>query len=275
MTADLLDGKALAANLRADLAKQVASMSTKPGLAFILVGDNPASLVYIAAKEKACLEVGINSITHRLPGTATQSDVTTLIDDLNNDPHIHGILVQMPLPAQLDTDAILARVTPQKDVDGLHPQNLGHLFAGRPHLVPCTPQGVMVMLQSLKKDLTGLHAIVLGRSVLVGRPMAQLLLQANCTVTQVHSKTRDLPNLVRQADIVVAAIGQSKMVKADWIKPGAIVIDVGMNRDNGKLCGDVDFDAVKNVASAITPVPGGVGPMTIACLLRNTVQAAL
>lgn len=275
MTAQIIDGKARADALRAELKSRIDQMTVKPGLAFILVGDNPASLIYVGAKEKACAEIGVVSHTYRLNTHATQSEVEAQIDALNDNPSVHGILVQMPLPDHLNTDALLARVDARKDVDGLHPYNLGHLFAGKPGLTPCTPQGVMVLLRDLQPDLTGLHAVVIGRSVLVGRPMAQMLLQANCTVTQAHSKTRNLPDIVRQADIVVAAAGQAKMVTADWVKPGAIVIDVGMNRDaNGKLCGDVDFDAVKATARAITPVPGGVGPMTIACLLANTLKAS-
>jgi methylenetetrahydrofolate dehydrogenase (NADP+) / methenyltetrahydrofolate cyclohydrolase len=274
MTALIIDGKARAAMMRAELKSQIADMPVKPGLAFILVGDHPASLIYVSAKEKACAEIGVASHTYRLNTHATQGEVEAQIDALNDNPSVHGILVQMPLPGHLNTDALLARVSATKDVDGLHPYNLGHLFAGKPGLTPCTPQGVMVLLRDLQPDLTGLHAVVIGRSVLVGRPMAQMLLQANCTVTQAHSKTRNLPDIVRGADIIVAAAGVAKMVKGDWVKPGAIVIDVGMNRDaHKKLCGDVDFDAVKNIARAITPVPGGVGPMTIACLLNNTLKA--
>ncbi len=278
-TATIIDGKQFAADLRKKIAGDVAALKQSgknPGLAVILVGDDPASHVYVGNKVKACEEVGIASYEHRMPATSTQAEVRHAIKNLNMNPSVHGILLQLPLPAHLDSDPLIQSIAPHKDVDGLTFVNAGKLVAGdESGMVPCTPQGSLQLIQSVKKDLTGLHAVVIGRSLLFGKPMAQLLLAANCTVTTAHSKTKDLPAMCRQADILVAAVGRAKMVKGDWIKPGAIVIDVGINRlDTGKLAGDVDFDEAVKVAGAITPVPGGVGPMTIACLLQNTLKAA-
>lgn len=270
----LLNGFELAKQCRAELAERVKAMSRTPKLAVILVGDNPASAIYVRNKEKAAAEVGVESLVYRLD-SVTQEELTALIEQLNADETVDGILVQMPLPAPLNEQEILQTINPAKDVDGFHPLNLGKLLIGEPAPVACTPKGCMQLIRLAKQDLTGLHAVVIGRSVIVGKPMAQLLLNANCTVTTAHSKTRDLPALCRSADIVVAAIGKPKTVKADWIKDGAIVIDVGINRlEDGKLCGDVDFDACFDKCAAITPVPKGVGPMTIAMLLENTVEAA-
>lgn len=286
MTATLIDGKAVAATLRETIAKDAAALTAKgrqPGLAVIMVGDNPASDVYVRNKIAACEKTGIRSSETRLPGTATQADVATVIEKLNADPAVHGILLQLPVPDHIDSNAMILLIDPDKDVDGLHPLNAGRLMNGLPGMVPCTPQGSLMLIKSIRQDLTGLNAVVIGRSILFGKPMGQLLLGENCTVTQAHSKTRDLPALCRTADILVAAVGRPEMVKADWVKPGAIVIDVGINRmapagsgdkSAGKLLGDVDFAAAREVAGAITPVPGGVGPMTIACLLANTVKAA-
>ena len=270
----LLNGFELAKQCRAELAERVKTMPRAPKLAVILVGDNPASAIYVRNKEKAAAEVGIESLVYRIEQT-TQDELIALINRLNADDSVDGILVQMPLPAPLNEREILQAINPAKDVDGFHPLNLGKLLIGEPAPVACTPKGCMKLIHLAKRDLTGLHAVVIGRSVIVGKPMAQLLLNANCTVTTAHSKTRDLPALCRTADIVVAAIGKPKTVKADWIKDGAIVIDVGINRlEDGKLCGDVDFDACFDKCAAITPVPKGVGPMTIAMLLENTVDAA-
>lgn len=270
----LLNGFELAKQCRAELAERVKAMPRAPKLAVILVGDNPASAIYVRNKEKAAAEVGVESLVYRLD-SATQEELTALIKQLNADETVDGILVQMPLPAPLNEREILQTINPAKDVDGFHPLNLGKLLIGEPAPVACTPKGCMRLIRLAKQDLTGLRAVVIGRSVIVGKPMAQLLLNANCTVTTAHSKTRDLPALCRSADIVVAAIGKPKTVKADWIKDGAIVIDVGINRlEDGKLCGDVDFDACFDKCAAITPVPKGVGPMTIAMLLENTVEAA-
>ena len=270
----LLNGFELAKQCRAELAERVKAMPRAPKLAVILVGDNPASAIYVRNKEKAAAEVGVESLVYRLD-SATQEELTALIEQLNADETVDGILVQMPLPAPLNEQEILQTINPAKDVDGFHPLNLGKLLIGEPAPVACTPKGCMRLIRLAKQDLTGLRAVVIGRSVIVGKPMAQLLLNANCTETTAHSKTRDLPALCRSADIVVAAIGKPKTVKADWIKDGAIVIDVGINRlEDGKLCGDVDFDACFDKCAAITPVPKGVGPMTIAMLLENTVEAA-
>lgn len=275
MTATIIDGKAIAANLRQTIAAEAAKLPQKPGLAVILVGDDPASHVYVRNKIKATNDAGLTSIEHRLDENASADDIAALIDTLNADPKVHGILLQLPLPKHLDSDPLIQRIAPEKDVDGLTLPNIGKLVAGLDGLVPCTPQGSLLLIKSVKQDLTGLNAVVIGRSLLFGKPMAQLLLAENCTVTTAHSKTKDLPSVCRNADILVAAVGRSEMVKGDWIKPGAIVIDVGINRqDDGKLKGDVDFAAASEVAGYITPVPGGVGPMTIACLLANTLKAA-
>lgn len=278
MTAQIIDGKAIAAALRAEIAAQVAGRSKKPGLAVILVGDDPASHVYVGGKIKACAEAGIASYEQRLPESATEKEIRHVIKNLNANPDVHGILLQLPLPAHLADvqESLVQQIAPEKDVDGLTTVNAGKLILGHEDgFVPCTPQGSVLLIKSVLKDLTGRHAVVVGRSNLFGKPAAQLLLRENCTVTTAHSRSQDLPALCRLADILVVAVGRPKMVKADWIKPGAIVIDVGVNRlDTGKLCGDVDFDAAREIAAAITPVPGGVGPMTIACLLGNTLKAA-
>ncbi|HRC26165.1 MAG TPA: bifunctional methylenetetrahydrofolate dehydrogenase/methenyltetrahydrofolate cyclohydrolase FolD [Alphaproteobacteria bacterium] len=274
-SARVIDGKAIAAQLRAQVAEDVQALGFEPGLAVILVGDDPASRVYVTNKIKACAAAGLRSIEHVLPSTASENEIAALIDRLNADPQVHGILLQLPLPSGLDEEALIQRIDSRKDVDGLTVRNIGRLVAGLPGLVPCTPQGAMLLIRSVREDLSGLHALVIGRSLLFGKPMAQLLLAENCTVTHAHSKTRDLPGLCAQADILVAAIGRPRFVRGAWIKPGAIVIDVGINRlEDGSLCGDVAFDEAARVARAITPVPGGVGPMTIACLLSNTVKAA-
>lgn len=282
MTAKIIDGKSFAAGLRSRLAVEIRNLRINhnlvPGLAVILVGDNAASHVYVKNKEIAARESGINSSTVRLADKVTMREMKKEISRLNKDPAVHGILVQLPLPAHLDEHAILNEINPDKDVDGFHVVNAGLLATGGDGMVPCTPLGCLLLLKEAISDLSGLHAVVIGRSNIVGKPMAALLLRENCTVTIVHSKTRDLPAVVRQADIVVAAVGKPKMVKRDWIKPGAVVLDVGINRveKDGKhvLVGDVDFDEVREVASYITPVPGGIGPMTIACLLQNTYKAA-
>jgi methylenetetrahydrofolate dehydrogenase (NADP+)/methenyltetrahydrofolate cyclohydrolase len=272
----IIDGRAIADRLLGDIARDVQMRARPPGLAVILVGDDAASKVYVGNKIKACAKAGITSFEHVLPEHSSQAKIQNLIQILNQDSSIDGILLQLPLPKHLDSDALIQTIDPAKDVDGLTISNIGKLVSGKPGLVPCTPQGSMLLIKSVMSDLTGAHAVVIGRSLLFGKPMGQLLLTENCTVTQAHSKTKDLPALCAQADILVAAVGRPQMVKADWIKPGAIVIDVGINRlPNGKLCGDVDYDAARAVAGFITPVPGGVGPMTIACLLRNTLQASL
>lgn len=272
----IIDGKAVAAALREDIRKDIEALGIKPGLGVILVGDDPASHVYVGNKVKACEAAGIESFEVRLPANATQEQVQTEIDAMNANGDVHGILLQLPVPEHLDSDKLIQSIDPAKDVDGLTFVNQGKLIAGdKSGMVPCTPQGSLHLIHSIKKDLSGMHAVVIGRSLLFGKPMGQLLLAENCTVTQAHSRTRDLPSLCAQADIVIAAVGREKMVKADWIKAGAIVIDVGINRmENGKLCGDVDYAGVSKVAGAITPVPGGVGPMTIACLLQNTLKSA-
>lgn len=283
MTARLIDGKAVAAALRQEIAAAVAALRRQhgivPGLAVVLVGDNPASQVYVRNKERAVHEVGMNSFPLLLPADASQATLLAHLERLNADAQVDGILVQLPLPTGLDANAALAALDPAKDVDGFHFVNAGKLASGLPGLVPCTPQGCMILLKSVRRDLSGLHALVIGRSNIVGKPMAQLLLQADCTVTVAHSRSRDLPALCAQADIVVAAVGRPGMVRGAWLKPGAVVIDVGMNRVSGeggktRLLGDVAYDEALAVAGAITPVPGGVGPMTIACLLRNTLLAA-
>ncbi len=272
--AHIIDGKALSNTLKEELAQQVSEMDHKPGLAVILVGEDPASKVYVNNKIKACEKTGIRSIEHRLPADTTDQVIEELINSLNKDSDVDGILLQLPLPKHLDSDRLVQLISAEKDVDGLNLLNAGALVAGVDGMVPCTPQGSMILIRSFLKDLNGLNAVVIGRSLLFGKPMAQLLLQANCTVTMAHSRTKNIEEVCRNADILVAAVGREKMVKADWIKPGACVIDVGINRmENGKLCGDVDYEAALEVAGAITPVPGGVGPMTIACLLANTIKA--
>ncbi|HYZ22813.1 MAG TPA: bifunctional methylenetetrahydrofolate dehydrogenase/methenyltetrahydrofolate cyclohydrolase FolD [Rhodopila sp.] len=276
MTARIIDGKAVAASLRAEVASNVARAGFTPGLAVVLVGDNPASTVYVRTKDKAAREAGIAARTVRLPATTGQDELSAVIDLLNRDDAIDGILVQLPLPAHIDTRAIIEAVDPAKDVDGFHPLNVGLLTEGRAALAPCTPRAVMKLLATAGVEAAGAHAIVLGRSHIVGRPMASLLLAANATVTIAHSRTRDLPEECRRADIIVAAVGRAHMVRADWVRRGATVVDVGINRlPDGRLVGDVDFAGCAEVAGAITPVPGGVGPMTVACLLENTLTAAL
>ncbi|MFM5925323.1 MAG: bifunctional methylenetetrahydrofolate dehydrogenase/methenyltetrahydrofolate cyclohydrolase FolD [Novosphingobium sp.] len=285
MTAEIIDGKAFAAGLRGRIAEFAAtfeqSAGRKAGLAVVLVGEDPASRVYVASKGKATLECGMNSYEFKLPEDTTQEALIAVVDKLNADPAVDGILVQLPLPGHLDEQAVVARISPDKDVDGLTPISTGRLALGLPGLVPCTPLGSLMLLKDRLGSLSGLDAVVIGRSILVGKPMAQLLLAENCTVTIAHSRTRDLAQVVRRADIVVAAVGRPQMVKGDWIKPGATVIDVGINRlppeegaSKGRLVGDVDYAEALQVAAAVTPVPGGVGPMTIAVLLRNALVAA-
>ncbi len=279
MTARVIDGKARAERLTADVAQAVAARATAgkrpPGLAVVLVGENAASQVYVRNKRRVTDAAGMTSFSHDLPATTSQVALLALIDRLNADPAVHGILVQLPLPKSINPDQVTERIDPAKDVDGLHPYNIGRLVLKRPLLRPCTPYGCMTLLRDTGEDLVGKHAVVIGQSNIVGRPMALELLMARCTVTVCHSATRDLPGIARQADILVAAVGKARFVKGDWIKPGAIVIDVGVNRNaDGRLCGDVDFAAAKEHASWITPVPGGVGPMTIATLLANTLRAA-
>jgi methylenetetrahydrofolate dehydrogenase (NADP+)/methenyltetrahydrofolate cyclohydrolase len=278
MSARTIDGRAVAARVRADVARGVADFAARtgrpPGLATVLVGDDPASALYVGGKQRATQEVGMAGFDHRLPADARREDVTALVDDLNADPAVNGIIVQLPLPGHLDGVELTGRVDPGKDVDGLTTLSAGLLALGRPGLRPCTPLGCMLLLEDLGVDAAGLEAVVVGRSNLFGKPMAQLLLAANATVTVCHSRTRDLAAVCRRADVLVAAVGRAEMVRADWVKPGAVVLDVGQNRTEDRLVGDVAFDEVAEVASAITPVPGGVGPMTIACLLRNTLHAA-
>jgi methylenetetrahydrofolate dehydrogenase (NADP+)/methenyltetrahydrofolate cyclohydrolase len=276
VTARILDGKAIAATLRARLAEQIATLPFRPGLAVILVGDDPASSVYVRSKDRAADAVGIAARTITLPGNTSEEELITRVARLNADPAVDGILVQLPLPAHIVPQAVLESVDPAKDVDGFHPQNVGLLASGHPGLVPCTPLGVMHLLANAGTVLDGARALVLGRSIIVGRPLAMLLLSANATVTVAHSRTRDLAAECRRADIILAAVGKPELVRGDWVAPGATVIDAGMNRlPDGRLVGDVAFAEAAAVAGAITPVPGGVGPMTIACLLENTVTAAL
>ena len=278
MTASIIDGKAVAATLRSQVAEGVATFQEQtgraPGLAVVLVGEDAASSVYVRSKGKATVAAGMVSVEHRLPADAEQATLMALVAELNADPAIDGILVQLPLPSHMDAQAVISAIDPNKDVDGFHPANAGRLATGLPALVPCTPLGCLMLLKSVHPSLSGLDAVVVGRSNIVGKPMAQLLLGESCTVTIAHSRTRDLPARLRAADIVVAAVGIPQMIQGDWIKPGATVIDVGINRTETGLVGDVDFAGAVAVAGAITPVPGGVGPMTIACLLRNTLEAA-
>ena len=280
--ARIIDGKAIAAQLRERVAAAAAVLRDEhgivPGLAAVLVGDNSASQIYVRSKARACTAAGLASFEFRLPADAGLPAILELLAKLNADERVDGILVQLPLPAGVEPQAVIAAIDPAKVVDGFHPVNVGRLWSGDPGLIPCTPQGILLLLRASAAPLTGAEAVVLGRSGIVGRPLAALLVAADCTVTIVHSKSRDLSVICRRADILVAAIGRAQMVKADWLKPGAVVIDVGINRvataDGARLVGDVDFAAARHVASAITPVPGGVGPMTIACLLRNTLLAA-
>ena len=280
--ASVIDGKAIAAKVRADVAAEVKRLQSShgltPGLAVVLVGEDPASKVYVRNKAAQTVECGMHSWEHKLPEDTPEADVLALVDKLNKDPAVNGILVQLPLPKHIDSTKVLNTIEPDKDVDGFHPVNVGRLGIGERALVPCTQRGSVILAKSVAPDLTGMNAVVVGRSNIVGKPMMQLLLQENCTVTVAHSRTKDLPGVVRQADLVVAAVGRPEMVKGDWIKPGAIVIDVGINcitkpDGKGKLVGDVDYAECAKVAGSITPVPGGVGPMTIACLLQNTVDA--
>lgn len=282
MTARIIDGKAIAAQLRGKVAGEVARLKQAhdltPGIAVVLVGTNPASEVYVRTKSKAVAEAGMRAIDRKLPETTTEADLLTEVARLNADPAVHGILVQLPLPKQIDSQKVIATIDPAKDVDGFHPVNVGKLASGLPALVPCTPLGCVVLAKTVHPSLAGMDAVVIGRSNIVGKPVAQLLLAENATVTVTHSKTRDLPTVARRADLLVAAIGKPEMVRGDWIKPGATVIDVGINRMPGeggkwRIVGDVAFGEAQKVAGALTPVPGGVGPMTIACLLLNTVRA--
>jgi methylenetetrahydrofolate dehydrogenase (NADP+)/methenyltetrahydrofolate cyclohydrolase len=286
MTATIIDGKGFAEGLRGRIADHVARLKAEdgitPGLAVVIVGNDPGSQVYVAQKARQTVEVGMHSEKYELPETTSEAEVLALVERLNADPAIHGILVQLPLPAQIDAKKVIETISPAKDVDCFTPESVGKLVIGLPGPVSCTPLGCLMLLRDTLGDLAGLHAVVVGRSNLVGKPMAQLLLRENCTVTMAHSRTRDLPGIVRQADIVIAAVGRPEMIKGDWIKPGATVIDVGINRvdapergpGKSRLLGDVDFASAVAVAGAITPVPGGVGPMTIACLLANTITTA-
>ncbi len=283
MSAQIIDGKAIAAEVRARVAADVkaleASHGLKPGLAVVLVGEDPASKVYVKNKAAQTVEVGMNSYEYKLPDTTSESEILSLVDRLNRNKNVHGILVQLPLPKHVNAEKVLNSVDPDKDVDGFHPVNVGRLWIGERALVPCTPTGSAILAKKVAPNLKGMNAVVIGRSNIVGKPMAALLLRESCTVTVAHSQTRDLPGVVRGADLVVAAVGRPEMVKRDWIKPGAIVIDVGINRitgpdGKGRLVGDVAYAECAEVAGFITPVPGGVGPMTIACLLQNTVEAA-
>lgn len=282
--ARIIDGKAVAAQVRAEVAKDVERLKREqgfiPGLAVVLVGEDPASKVYVRNKAAQTVEVGMNSIEHKLPAETTEAELLALVDSLNRNPDVHGILVQLPLPKHMDSAKVLNSLHPDKDVDGFHPVNVGRLWIGERSLVPCTPTGSLILAKSVLPSLKGLDAVIIGRSNIVGKPMASLLLREDCTVTVAHSRTRYLPGVVRGADLVIAAVGRPNFVKRDWIKPGATVIDVGINRitgpdGKGKLVGDVDFGDCVAVAGAITPVPGGVGPMTIACLLKNTIEAAM
>jgi len=282
VSAKLIDGKAVAADLRTSIAAEVAQLASqglRPGLAVVLVGEDPASQVYVRSKAKQTVECGMASFEHRLPVETSQADLLALIAALNADDRVDGILVQLPLPPQIDSNLVLRAIDPSKDVDGFHPVNVGLIATGAGGIVPCTPLGSLLLIKSVRNNLGGLNAVIVGRSNIVGKPMAQLLLQEHCTVTIAHSRTTDLQGVTRAADILIAAVGRPEMIRGDWIKPGAIVIDVGINRittDSGKsrLVGDVAFTEAIEIAGAITPVPGGVGPMTIACLLRNTVDAA-
>jgi methylenetetrahydrofolate dehydrogenase (NADP+)/methenyltetrahydrofolate cyclohydrolase len=278
MTARIIDGIAVSKQIRAEVARRAAALTAqgvKPGLAVVLVGDNPASQVYVRNKVKACQENGLHSVLEQYPDTMTEAELLARVEALNDDLAIHGILVQLPLPAHIDAHKVIETISPLKDVDGFHVASAGALMVGQPGFKPCTPYGCMKLLESIGCDPKGKHAVVIGRSNIVGKPMAMLLLQASATVTVCHSATPDLAAFTRQADIVVAAVGKRNVLTAEMVKPGAVVIDVGMNRnDEGKLCGDVDFEGVSKVASAITPVPGGVGPMTITMLLVNTIESA-
>ncbi len=279
MSAQIIDGKAIAAQLRQDIKQRVDARKAKglraPGLAVVLVGENPASQVYVGSKRKGCEETGILSLAHDLPAETSQEEVLALIDQLNDDPTVDGILVQLPLPDHIDVSTVIERIHPDKDVDGFHPYNIGRLTIQMPTMRPCTPRGSMTLLESTGVELKGMDAVIVGASNIVGRPMALELLMAGCTVTVCHSKTRDLQEKLSKADLVVAAVGRPEMIKGEWLKEGVIVIDVGINRlESGKLVGDVEFASASEKASYITPVPGGVGPMTVATLLQNTVDSA-
>jgi methylenetetrahydrofolate dehydrogenase (NADP+)/methenyltetrahydrofolate cyclohydrolase len=277
-TASIIDGNALSAQLRADVMRRADALKARgitPGLAVVLVGENPASQVYVRNKVKACADAGLHSVLERYDADMTEAALLARIDALNKDPSIHGILVQLPVPKHIDANKVIEAIAPEKDVDGFHIASAGALMVGQPGFVPCTPYGCMKMLESIGYDLRGKHAVVIGRSNIVGKPMAMLLLQQNATVTICHSGTKDLKAMTLQADVIVAAVGKVNVLTADMVKPGAVVIDVGMNRNaEGKLCGDVDYAGVREVASHITPVPGGVGPMTITMLLVNTLESA-
>jgi methylenetetrahydrofolate dehydrogenase (NADP+)/methenyltetrahydrofolate cyclohydrolase len=281
--ASIIDGKAIAEALRTEVAAGAAQLKRErditPGLAVVLVGEDPASQVYVRTKARQTREAGMLSLEHKLPADTSQAALLALIAELNRRPDVHGILVQLPLPKHIDSGVVIEAIDPAKDVDGFHPVNVGRLASGGRALVPCTPSGCLILAKTVRPELAGLEAVVIGRSNIVGKPMAQLLLAESCTVTIAHSRTRNLPDVVRRADLVVAAVGRAEMVKGGWIKPGATVIDVGIQRvatpdGKGRLVGDVAFDEVARVAGAITPVPGGVGPMTVACLLKNTLEAA-
>jgi methylenetetrahydrofolate dehydrogenase (NADP+)/methenyltetrahydrofolate cyclohydrolase len=285
MSATIIDGKAYAQGLRARIARAVGDLSRQgvtPGLAVVIVGEDPASQLYVANKARQTVEVGMRSFQHRLPASTSEAELLSLVARLNGDPAVDGILVQLPLPRQIDAQKVIEAIDPAKDVDGFHPINAGRLMTGAPGLVSCTPLGCLLLIRSVRRDLAGLDAVVVGRSNIVGKPMAQLLVGQSCTVTVAHSKTRNLPEICRRADILVAAVGRPEMVRGEWVKPGAVVIDVGINRVPNpaagegmtRVVGDVAFAEAVGVAAAITPVPGGVGPMTIACLLRNTLEAA-
>ncbi|MFC4182873.1 bifunctional methylenetetrahydrofolate dehydrogenase/methenyltetrahydrofolate cyclohydrolase FolD [Saccharococcus thermophilus] len=278
MTAQIISGAELAKEIRGQLAKEVEELKQKgiePGLAVILVGDDPASHSYVKGKQKACAEVGIRSTLLMFPATITEEFLLEKIRDLNADPSVHGILVQLPLPKHINELKVIETISPAKDVDGFHPINVGRMMVGQKAFLPCTPYGILVMVKSIGVDIAGKHVVVVGRSNIVGKPVGQLFLREHATVTYCHSKTNDLASITRQADILIVAVGKARLIGADYVKPGAVVIDVGVNRlENGKLCGDVNFDEVKEVASYITPVPKGVGPMTITMLLHNTIEAA-
>lgn len=278
MTTKIIDGKAIGAEIRKEIAAEVAELTERgcqPGLAVILVGENPASQTYVKNKEKSSKEAGMKSVLIKLPETVSEEDLLAEVDKLNNDPTIHGILVQLPLPKHIDENKVIRAIHPEKDVDGFHPMNVGKMLIGQQTFLPCTPYGIMQLLERSGIEIAGKHAVIIGRSNIVGKPMGQLLLQKDATVTYCHSRTADLTYFTKQADILIVAIGRAKFITGEHVKEGAVVIDVGMNRDeHGKLCGDVDFDSAKEAASAITPVPGGVGPMTITMLLKNTVASA-
>ncbi|MDY7223337.1 bifunctional methylenetetrahydrofolate dehydrogenase/methenyltetrahydrofolate cyclohydrolase FolD [Halalkalibacterium halodurans] len=277
MSAVLLDGKALAAKKRDELKSEVTKLKERgitPGLAVILVGNDPASTVYVRSKQKACEQIGIYSVLKELPASTSEEELLTEIERLNNDPTIHGILVQLPLPEQISEQAVIERISPAKDVDGFHPISVGRMMIGEDTFLPCTPFGVLVMLQEANVEIAGKHVVVVGRSNIVGKPVGQLMLNEHATVTYCHSRTKNLTEITKQADILIVAVGRARFIDASHVKEGAVVIDVGINRVDGKLCGDVDFESVREVASHLTPVPGGVGPMTITMLLANTIQAA-